>query len=217
VLKVLFVGNSFTFANDMPRQLADLVAPDGTCGPIEFTQITPPGETLQGHWNTPSTITTLRNRTWDYVVLQEQSTRSFENPELFFQYARLWGQVIRDIGTEPLFFVTWARRDQPEKQAAITAAYTAAAGEMQARLAPVGPAWQVALRAMPSLLLHEADGSHPTPSGSYLTACVLFATLLSKSPEGSSNNYGLADAETRFLQNIAAQTVKEFAQRSPSE
>ena len=206
-LRILFIGNSFTFANDMPQQLADLATAAGGRGSMEFALMAPPGETLQGHWNTPSTRKAIRVGPWDYVVLQEQSTRPFEDPDAFIRYAVLLGRAVREAGTEPLLFLTWARRDQPNNQAQITVAYRRAAQEIPAIIVPVGLAWQDALKAIPSTGLYEPDGSHPNPSGSYLAACVFFAALLSKSPEGGPNNYGLADADARALQRIAWKTV----------
>lgn len=55
--------------------------------------------------------------------------------------------------------------------------------------------------------LYTADGSHPSTSGSYLTACVLFAALTGDSPVGLTDNTTM-DATLRLtLQQAAAEVV----------
>ena len=55
--------------------------------------------------------------------------------------------------------------------------------------------------------LYSTDGSHPSTSGSYLTACVLFAALTGDSPVGLTDNTTM-DATLRLtLQQAAAEVV----------
>ena len=55
--------------------------------------------------------------------------------------------------------------------------------------------------------LYTADGSHPSTSGSYLAACVLFASLTGDSPVGLTDNTTM-DATLRLtLQQTAAEVV----------
>ena len=55
--------------------------------------------------------------------------------------------------------------------------------------------------------LYSADGSHPSTSGSYLSACVLFAALTGDSPVGLTDNTTM-DATLRLtLQQAAAEVV----------
>jgi hypothetical protein len=100
-------------------------------------------------------------------------------------------------------------------------AYLDIADELKAEVAPVGMAWKKALAADPSLILHQADNSHPNPKGSYLAACVLYATLLDKTPVGLTGEIKkrgrvlvqIAPDEARRLQKIAWQTVREKKHR----
>ena len=92
-------------------------------------------------------------------------------------------------------------------QAAIEAGYLEVAGEIGAAVAPVGVAWQRALEEHPELELWQRDGSHPSPEGTYLAACVFYATLLGTSPEGANYLAGLPGETARFLQAVAVETV----------
>jgi len=127
---------------------------------------------------------------------------------MFHTYARKFDTEIRKAGAKTLFFLTWARQDSPESQTLLNRAYVSVAEELKAAVAPVGIAWQKALRENPKLVLHHADRSHPGPAGSYLAACVFHAVLFSSSPEGVTRGT-LSEEDAGVLQRIAWQTVKD--------
>jgi hypothetical protein len=85
--------------------------------------------------------------------------------------------------------------------------YSGIADELNVPVAPVGDAWFNALNQNPDLQLWQEDGSHPTQQGTYLAACVFYAVIFNKSPEGLSYT-GNVPAETAAqLQTIAAQSA----------
>jgi hypothetical protein len=53
----------------------------------------------------------------------------------------------------------------------------------------------------------QSDGSHPTVSGTYLAACVFYATIFRVSPVGLADDDGLPSGEAHSLQTVAATTV----------
>lgn len=55
--------------------------------------------------------------------------------------------------------------------------------------------------------LYSEDGSHPSPAGSYLTACVIYATIARKSPIGLLGISGISDADIKALQQTADKAV----------
>jgi hypothetical protein len=59
------------------------------------------------------------------------------------------------------------------------------------------------------------DGTHPNILGTYLSACVLYATIFKKpSSEVQYNYFGaISNEDQKFLQKIADETVKEFFKR----
>jgi hypothetical protein len=225
-LRVLFIGNSFTFVNDLPRLTERLAASANESKLLEARAITVGGASLKSHWDDGEALAAIKRGKWDYVVLQEQSALPINNPNMMRTYARLFDAEIRKAGAKTVFYLTWAREDHPETQAAITQAYTSIAGELGALLAPVGIAWQRALREKGGLRLHHEDKLHASPAGTYLAACVFYAVLYGKSPEGltrrlidtqfGTDNEGtsvdldnLAEADARLIQRIAWQTVQE--------
>ena len=192
-VRVLFIGNSYTYFNDLPDIFAGLAKAGGQ-GRIETRMEAPGGWRLKDHWEKGEARKALAEKKWDFVVLQDQSTLGvnyyFEgkprvtSDEVFRPYAEKWAAAIRDAGATPVFYLTWARRATPQDQAALNYAYITVARETKGVVAPVGIAWRIALDERPALDLYYQDGSHPSAAGSYLAACALYAAILKRNPEG---------------------------------
>jgi hypothetical protein len=176
-MRVLFIGNSYIFVNNLPAVLTKLAEAGGTGLAIETETVAEGGWTLQRHWEAGTALKKIQASHWDYVVLQEQSQRPILDREAMFQYARLFDAEIKKAGARTLFYLTWARENRPEDQAALTDAYQTIARELHALVAPVGIAWQEARGKDPSLKLYVEDHSHPSASGTYLAALVFLAVL----------------------------------------
>ena len=136
--------------------------------------------------------------------------------------ARALDQLIRESGSRTILFMTWGYRDGlPDKgfpdfvsmQAELNAGYIGIADELNAIVAPVGVAWQNGLATENQLDLWDPDGGHPSETGSYLAACVFYATIYRESPEGLSYQASLPDTTARFLQAVTAETVLADPQR----
>ncbi len=213
-LRVLFIGNSFTQLNDLPQLTARLAASARPPRTLETEFVGEGGATLKRHWETGRALEAIRRGKWDYVILQEQSSLGIDafpriyDPKIFHDYARLFDAEIKKAGARTVFFLTWGRQDSPQSQALLTHAYASIAAELKALVAPVGIAWQNALKENPKLVLHWMDGSHPNAAGTYLAACVFYAVLFSSSPEGLSRS-NLSEEDAAFLQRIAWQTAKD--------
>jgi uncharacterized protein DUF4886 len=232
-LRILFVGNSYTYYNNLPRLIAGLAESADESWLLETDMIAEGGATLQKHWEDGKALDMLKRGHWDYVVLQEQSNLGpgpivdgviqINDPATFYRYARLFDAEIKKAGAKTIFYMTWARQDAPQNQAKLSSAYLAIAKELGAEVAPVGMAWQAALSQNPNLALYQQDGSHPTSTGSYLAACVFYATIYGKSPEGLTGRItqnvhfelvNLGESDARFLQRIAWEVVAKHNRRA---
>ncbi len=118
---------------------------------------------------------------------------------------------------QPVEYKAWCARHEAALHTGLNGAYFGIARELGATVAPVGIAWQQAIEDNPRTALHTADKSHPNKTGSYLAACVFYATLLDENPVGlpgtiRNGNKLLANvpaAEARRLQTIAWDTVQQ--------
>jgi hypothetical protein len=215
-LRVLFIGNSYTFYNGGMGSLVQSLA-NSAKNPrrFEFVEVTKGGQSLEGHWKDGKALGEIRKGNWDYVVLQDHSLRPIEDRTKMYQFARMFDAEIRKTGAKTVFYETWARKNKPDTFANIIQAYTGLAKELSATVAPAGLAWQKVLTANPNLPLHIADLSHPTPAGSYLNACVFYQTFFGQSPEGLPRTLktaagkllvDLPESEATLLQKAAAES-----------
>ena len=184
MLKVLFIGNSHTYLNYMPRMLAALANAGDRGFELTVDQCTGEGVGLEWHWTNPPSRNAIRKHPWDYVVLQERSGGPLDAPDSFALHAGLLDGEIRRRGAKTILFLTWANRSRPETQADLTEAYERTAHKLDATLAPVGKAWEAIHRVAPAVELHHRDGRHANAAGAYLTACVFYAVLFDTSPVG---------------------------------
>ena len=192
-IKVLFIGGSFIYYNNLPDIFAKL-AMAGGAGTVETGMAAVPGWSLKDHWQKGDSHTVLREKDWNFVVLQDESlVREEAHPdgrpkggavEAFRPFARNWAQVVQDVRAVPVFFLTWARKDAPDGQAFLNSAYFSVAKEVEAKVAGVGLAWGQVQKAHPEIDLYAADGVNPSPAGSYLAACAIYATMFGRNPEG---------------------------------
>ena len=201
-LDVLFIGNSFTARNDLPGLVARLAAARGKG--LDHRLISAGGASLRAHWNAGQAAEAIRDGGYDAVVLQEQSTLPVKNAARMHENVRLFDGANKAAGAKTVLYMTWARRNSPDSQKAITDAYTAVGKELGATVAPVGPAWQRFLRDNDRPVLHDRDQSHPTVAGSYLAACVFLAALVNESPVGVDTDVSGVSAEDRAALQAAA-------------
>jgi hypothetical protein len=214
-LKVFFVGNSYTYGNDLPKLIAELAKAGGQ-RPIEFEKLTPGGWTFKKHWEESKVADKIAAKKWDIVVLQNHSLGALAARDEMFDYGKKIDAEVKKTGARTIFFMTWARQNKPENQAVITKAYQELARDVKAETAPVGLAWEAALKADPKLELHTKDQSHPNKTGSYLAACVFYAVIYNKSPEGLPGKPGdLSDEAAKPLQALAWKVVQQ--QKAPAK
>lgn len=223
-LRVLFVGNSYTYVNNLPQVVAAL-AKDKSISLIARNTAAG-GATLKDHLNGKKKLQTVKLiDEGDYVavVLQDQSQRPMHFAENTIKDIGVFCERIRQSGATPYLFVTWARESAPQTQAALTKTYEQAARIHNAKLVPVGPAWELARKLNPAIRLYQKDGSHPSELGTYLAACVFFAVLTGESPQGLVNNpkavngngnsvvlMRIEKADAEFCQRVAEEAVRKY-------
>lgn len=206
-MRALLIGNSFTARHRMPEMIEHLAAARGRV--FEHTLLWAGGASLRRHWNASEAAARIRDGGWDHVVLQEQSTLPVKNATRMLENVALFAPVVQESGARLALYATWARRGSPDAQAAIDAAYAAAALATGAIVIPVGTAWQQHLASGAAPDLYDKDGSHPSLAGSYLAACVFAATLAAVDPDGAEYvPEGLAASDAAVLQRLASRLMR---------
>ena len=174
LVRILFIGNSFTTRNDLPGMLAEMAGEQGVT--VEFEVMSAGGASLRRHLNAGA-ADRIRDDKWDYVVLQEQSTLPIKNSNRFWENVREFVPTIEDARARLVLYMTWARKNEPQNQALLTDAYDGIGKELGAIVVPAGSAWKLMLANIGGPALHDKDGSHPTLAGTYLAACTFYLAL----------------------------------------
>lgn len=220
-LSVLFIGNSYTYVNDLPGTLNSLTLSKGD--KITFNSQTAGGATFQVQTNTPAVFTKIDSKQWDYVVLQAQSQEpSFPTSQVntgTIPYAIQLADSIyaNKFCSQIMMYMTWGRQNGDPQWDSISTfnkmngrlrdAYIRIMDSVQGSMSPVGSAWRYVRDNYPTINLYSSDGSHPSAEGTYLAACTFYASLFRKSPVGASFVSSIGATNAGILQNVAALTV----------
>jgi hypothetical protein len=212
-IRVLFIGNSYTSENDLPRLFADLSRAGGH--PVAVDMVAVGGATLAQHLGGADAPARIAAQTWDIVVLQEQSVLpalAGQRATEMYPAVRQLVRLARNAGARPMLLLTWGRRDGLRDagfssfvgmQAQLTKGYLGIANELGVAVAPAGEVWRRVVASDAGLKLWQEDGSHPSLVGSYLTACVLYAAIYGESPVGLAAPSEVSREKADLLQQLA--------------
>jgi len=214
---VLFIGNSYTYVNDLPQMFSEVAAAAGVSASV--SSVTKGGWTLEKHAD-PADVCgaqvqkAFAENQYDYVILQEQSYRPIVKSDLFATAVHALAKLARANGAQPILYATWGRADgcplltelsltSAEMTVALADAYTRVGAAENIPVAHVGRAWQAAGSAD----LYHADLSHPAPAGTYLAALTLLAKIFAIDPMQIPYTPDFLSAEADIALKTAAKTA----------
>jgi len=220
-VSVLFIGNSFTFMNEMPKMFKELTQSKGKTVHVEY--VAEGGKSLDYHSKQTRTYTAINSRRWDYVVLQELSNTPAQpdskTETISLPFFRILSDSIRKNCdcTQIMLYMTWgykagngqwAEINTYEKmQARISNTYLRYSDLINAQLSPVGAVWSQVRQNYPALELYDQDNFHPSLLGSYVSAVTFYTAIFGESPYGSLYYAGLDPYTAEMIQLTASQVV----------
>ncbi len=235
-VSVLFIGNSYTYYNNLPEICIGMAASTGKV--LVTDQSTVGGYSLAQHLALPATIDKIKQgipnynqskaRTnWNYVVVQEHSTRpSFADSivgRTFFADAHAMDSIIHayNADTKTIFYQTWGRKNGDSSRCAtmpsvctylgmdslLAKNYQTIAMQQHAMLAPVGAVWRALREKFPAIELYNADQSHPSEAGSYAAACCFYAVIFREDPAKINYDYTLSAEVAAIIRRIVKEVV----------
>jgi hypothetical protein len=239
-LNLLFIGNSYTDLGPIPHLVRDLATDAGWAMP-NVQYVAPHGQTLNYHRTNADTLNAIDLGNWDFVVLQEYSTRPTDNagsPTTFKSSATtLYDRVkLSSPDAQVLLYETWARHpdhsiydstftDPAQMQSQLRLHYndaadnyipanSTAAVKTDVSVAPVGDAWEGYLNTGGPIRLHAGDDHHAGNNGKYLTSAVIYSTIYDRSVIGRTSL--LADpGDAAVLQTFADATTGKTTPGGP--
>lgn len=224
--KILFLGNSYTAVNDLPNTLRQLALSFGDT--LEVDSYSPGGATFNTLYNDANALAKIQMPGWDYVVLQAQSQEPSFSPAQVqantYPFAKKLDSLIHISNpcAETIFYMTWGRKNGDAGNCAnyppvctfegmqqrLRESYLEMSDDNNATCSPVGVAWRTFRNLYPAVELYNPDESHPSVSGTYLTACVFYSTIYLKSAAGASYvPAGVVAADAVNIQTVAGNTV----------
>jgi hypothetical protein len=214
--KVLFLGNSYTYVNNLPQLISDAALSVGDT--LIFDSNTPGGYTLDQHFTNAISTGKIISGGWDYVVMQEQSQLpAFEEylsngPWNLSTLTHQYNPCARKM-----FYMTWGRKNGDASNCAawppvctyegmdslLRLRYIEMAEMNNAEVSPVGAVWKYIRQNYPTIELYDPDESHPAVAGSYAAACCFYAAIFRKDPSLITFDYVLNATDAANIRNVA--------------
>ncbi len=218
--RVLFVGNSITYYNDMPFTVEAIANSKGDAAKVFMHA--PGGTGFMHHVDNPALFDLIRQGSWDYVVLQPGSSESIaasatveESLErirllqdsiyryspcaktLFYQIPYgVWGSSPEDLETY---------NNTIDKILENVSYWSDSTWSF---FAPAGEAIRTAWNQDQSIMFWGSTGNvHPNERGSYIIACVFYATIFQKPSLGTNVVGSLSPDDAQAYQQLADTTV----------
>jgi hypothetical protein len=211
-MRVVFVGNSRTYWNDIPGIIVELGRSAGT--EITTKVIVEGGQSLQGHWDNGEAQNAITEDWADFVVLQEKSKHEIETDlqYLYKEYATRFIQLCKHDAVSVIY-------ETISTDLAFDIAKTESNTHTEVCVA--GEAWRRVMSERPDIDLYD-ETAHPNPYGAYLTACVFHATLHRLSPVGLPREVTTKAGVSivvepdiaAYFQQVAWETAQKFRERN---
>ena len=222
-LKILFIGNSFTFFNDMPTKYFQSI-----CG-SEGYKVSVEAITNGGHYLSEFADVSdeygkkvdkaLRENKYDVVILQEQSGCPIADQSRFFGGVRDLAKKVKDNGAELYLYETWGYKEGYSKlvthggstkimEMKLRAAYTAIAEEVGAEVILAGVA-MLDIHTQGKIEVYKDDLFHPSAKGSALVAYTIFAKVFMHDPRTVAYTCGVGKTTSAAMKEAAYKAVFE--------
>ncbi len=221
IKKVLFIGNSYTYVNDLPALLSN--AAQSTGDSVIYDSNCIGGYTFQLHSTNATTLQKIAQGNFDFVVLQEQSQLpSFPISQVqssVYPYAKTLDSLINVANpcTETVFYMTWGRKNGDASNcpnwppictysgmdSLLRMRYENMANTNSALVSPVGAVWRYIRNNFPGIELYSADESHPSLAGSYAAACTFYSIVFRKDPTAITFASTLDSTDAANIRNAA--------------
>jgi len=216
-LRILFIGNSLTAANDVPAIVESLARARGSTT-VEPTAVTANNFSLEDHWNHGNARTAIAKGGWSVVVLQQGPSALPESRVLLRAYTKRFADEARKVGARTALYMVWPSKARSRDRDDVSESYALAAQDVDGILLAAGDTWREAWRRDPSLPLYADDGFHPSLLGSYLAALAIWRGLSTEPALGLPGPRGVSADTLRLMQESAdhvaavkASPSREFA------
>lgn len=175
-MRVLFIGNSHTYFNDMPHIFKQICQENNI--DMEVTMLARGYKGLDYHCKEPQTRFNILYGNYDIVVLQH--LQSGFDKEVLHNSTKKLKEWINISGAKSILYMTWTLKDERDKQLELTEGYKEVGEKLGIEVAPVGEVWWRYFDKYPEDILYFKDDKHASPLGSTLAAYTIFNVIFKK-------------------------------------
>lgn len=176
--RVLFVGNSLTYFNNLPEIVRKVAASDGVQLTVE--SIAYPDYALMDHLAEGKVQKKLESGNYDFLVVQQGPSSQVDGKEWLLNAGFILSPICKKYGVDLIFYMVWPARSRMQDFPAVYKHYKLAADTTQSIFSPAGQAWLEAWHKSPGLALYGVDNFHPSYNGSLLAAMVIYGSITRK-------------------------------------
>ena len=173
--RFLFIGNSLTSTNNLPRIVKEMYADLGII--ISTRTIAPPGYGLEDHWNVGIIQPLINSNYYNYVIIQQGPSSQEYGRESLIEYGGRIAELCNSNDTKLAFFMVWPSVPYYHTFDGVIINYTDAATLSNAILIPVGRNWKYYIDQTGDYSYYGSDNFHPSVKGSEKTAENIIQTL----------------------------------------
>jgi hypothetical protein len=212
---ILFIGNSYTHMNAMPKTFEKITT--SLNQPMYVEMNAKSNHTLYMHAQRQELFDAINSRKWDFIIIQPYSRELVFDDDSLAEATMPYFSLILDsiyknnACTNVLLYQTWGYRDgfdqleevdtYEEMNERLDFRVHQLSDQFNIGIVPVGQVWNKVLKER-GIDLYKEDGSHPNELGSYLIASTFYVSLFKKPMEGAYS--GVLDFnQVKTIQDIA--------------
>lgn len=206
-LRILFVGNSYLYVNDLPSQVRRMAASRGVA--LDIRMLAQPDFALSDHLRGPDFLREL-DRDWDWIVLQQGPSSLPESREdliasVWVVAARVQGKPVRVA-----LMSGWPAKQYAAHSSQGEVSYRLAATHIGACVMPVATAWRLARESDKSTTLYAPDRLHATRAGTRLAAMVVLHGLLGEGPQPATQDRSDTPAKPKRVDVLEQAVIRAY-------
>ncbi len=173
VPKILFVGNSHTYVNNVPEMVRQLLLSDRVARNANVKSVSVSLLENSG----PEVDQAIRSDNWDVVVLQGALVSSSHKYRYAQTKAISFANLALSRKARVLLCTEWPRRGWDESEYQLGVYREIQAATKGSVIIPICEVWDASRAKLGGIDLWQADGNHANFKGSFLSACTIYRYL----------------------------------------
>ncbi|MBK6265237.1 SGNH/GDSL hydrolase family protein [Marivirga sp. S37H4] len=174
-IHILFVGNSLTYANDLPALFKQEARENKI--KVKVKTLAKPNYALEDHWLDGTLQLEIAKGKYDYIILQQGPSSRQDGKDMLLNYGKKIKELCELNDCKLAFFMVWPSRQYYSSFPGVISNYEFAAEQTDAIICPVGKEWKTHFDRTGDFSFLSEDGFHPSLKGSKSVAKIIFNYL----------------------------------------